>query len=112
MLKVKHYEQIRRAYHVDGKSMRQIERELGHSYWTIRKTLEHSSPPGYRMQRLRGSPVLGPYKAQIDEMLAEEKSLPRKQRYTSKKIYKEIKTAGFSRTWLSDCIRLLMPITR
>ena len=95
MLTVKHYERIRRAYHVEGKSMRAIERDLGHSYWTIRKALEHSTPPGYRMKRLRGSPVLGPYHAQIDELLASEKDLPRKQRYTSKKIYEIIKSAGY-----------------
>ncbi|MEZ4710676.1 MAG: hypothetical protein R3A44_25995 [Caldilineaceae bacterium] len=32
-------EQIRRAYYIEGKSMRQIGQELRHSYWTIRDAL-------------------------------------------------------------------------
>ena len=95
MLDVQHYERIRRAYHVEEKRMRQIEREYGHSYWTIRKALKHSSPPGYRLKGERGSPVLGPYKAQIDALLATEKDLPRKQRYTGTKIYEIIQASGY-----------------
>jgi transposase len=40
--------------------------------------------------------VLGPYKARIDVLLAENEQLPRKQRYTSRKIYEIIKAEGYS----------------
>ena len=40
MLTVEKYERIRRAYYIEEKSIRQIERELGHSYWTVRKALD------------------------------------------------------------------------
>lgn len=53
MLTVTDYDRIRRAYHLEGKSMRQISRELGHGYWTIRKALEASEPPGYQMRKPR-----------------------------------------------------------
>ena len=95
MLTVKDYDRIRRAYHLEEKSMRQIGRELGHGYWTIRKALEESEPPGYRQARPRPAPVLGPYKAELDKRLAEEANLPRKQRYTSKKLYGIIKAQGY-----------------
>ena len=91
MLTVIDYDRIRRAYHLEEKSMRQIERELGHGYWTIRKALDASEPSPYRLTEPRAAPVLGPYKAEIDKRLAEEKDLPRKQRYTSKRLYELIK---------------------
>jgi transposase len=39
--------------------------------------------------------MLGSYKARIDELLAENKTLPRKQRYTSRKIYEIIEAEGY-----------------
>ena len=95
MLTVIDYDRIRRAYHLEEKSMRQIERELGHGYWTIRKALDASEPSPYRLREPRAAPVLGPYKAELDKRLAEEKELPRKQRYTSKKLYELIQAQGY-----------------
>ena len=40
MLTVHDYERIRHAYYVEKKSIRQIGREYGHGYWTVRKALE------------------------------------------------------------------------
>ena len=40
--------------------------------------------------------MLGPYKAQIDELLAENERLPRKQRYTSHKIYEVLRKRATS----------------
>ena len=40
MLTVHDYERIRQAYYVEKKSIRQIGRETGHGYWTVRKALE------------------------------------------------------------------------
>ena len=40
--------------------------------------------------------MLGPYKARIDELLEENERLPRKQRYTSRKIYEDIKARGYA----------------
>jgi transposase len=95
MLSVHKYERIRRAYYVEGKSIRQIGRELGHGYWTVRKALDASEPAPYQLSQAKVSPVLGPYKAQIEGLLAESERLPRKQRYTGKKIYQTIQQAGY-----------------
>lgn len=95
MIALERHEQIRRAYYVDEKSMRQIEQEMGHSYWTIRKALEQSVPAPYRLTVEKAAPVLGPYKGRIDELLAENARLPRKQRYTGHKIYQIIRAEGF-----------------
>lgn len=85
MLTVHDYERIRRAYYIDKKSIRQIGQELRHSYWTVRKALDAPAPEPYQLSEPRAAPVLGPYKAH----------LPRKQRYTSKKIYQLIREAGY-----------------
>ena len=77
MIQVKERERIRRAYYMEGKSMRQIERELGHGYWTIRKALESAVPLPYTLKVPREAPVLGPYRAQIERMLSENRTLPR-----------------------------------
>ena len=42
------------------------------------------------------TPVLGSYKASIDRLLAENQKLPRKQRYTSHKIYEALCAEGYT----------------
>lgn len=95
MLTVVEYERIRRAYYIEGRSMRQIEREMRHSRHTIKKALSHAEPPGYVQQKARRRPVLGPYQARIDELMAQNEQLPRKQRYTGHQIYKELAQDGY-----------------
>ena len=97
MLTVHNYERIRRAYYVEKKSIRQIGRELGHGYWTVRKALDASEPKRYHLSEAKVAPVLGAYKAQIEALLAENERLPRKQRYTSRKIYQDDSPGGLSR---------------
>ena len=96
MIRVEDRERIRRAYFIEHKSMRQIARELGHSRDTVKKAIESAEPTTYVLKRPRQAPVLGPYKARIGELLAENDRLPRKQRYTGHKIYKEIRQQGYS----------------
>jgi transposase len=95
MLTVVDYEKIRRAYYIENKSMRQIERELNHSRHTIKKALKQAEPPGYVQRKPRKSPVLGPYKSQIAELLLQNEQLPRKQRYTGHLIFKELQKEGY-----------------
>ena len=95
MLTVHHYEQIRQAYYVDQKSIRQIGREYGYGYWTVRKALGESEPKPYQLSKAKDAPVLGPYKEQIEALLLENERLPRKQRYTSGKIYRALRQAGY-----------------
>ena len=77
-----HYERIRVAYEIEGKSIRQIGREYGHGYWTVRRALDQSEPQPYQLSQAKAAPVLGAYKAQIEALLVENERLPQKQRYT------------------------------
>jgi transposase len=92
---VEQREQIRRAYHIDHKSIRQIARELHVSRRTVDKALTAAEPTPYTLTTPRPAPVLGPYKDQIVAMLAESAQLRPKQRYTSHKIYEQIWAAGY-----------------
>jgi transposase len=95
MIKVDERERIRRAYFREGKSVRQIARELGHSRTTVKRAIESAEEETYTLQGPREAPVLGPYKARIDELLAENERLPRKQRYTGYKIYEDLCERGY-----------------
>jgi len=87
MINVEERERIRRAYFNEEKSIRQIARETGHSRPTVRKAIQSAEPTPYTLNEKRPAPVLGPYKARINELLAENEQMPRKQRYTGHKIY-------------------------
>jgi transposase len=95
MIKVDEREKIRRAYFFEHKSMRQIAREMQHSRTTVKEAIESAEAKVYTLQQPRAAPVLGPYKARIDELLAENERLPRKQRYTGHKIYEDICSQGY-----------------
>jgi transposase len=71
MIKVEAREKIRRAYYVEGKSQRQIARELHCSRHTIKKALKGAEADKYTLKEPRPAPVLGAYKARIKELLAE-----------------------------------------
>jgi transposase len=95
MIKVSKIEQIRRAYYLEGKSMRQIEREYHHAYKTIKKALGSAEAGSTTLKEPRDAPVLGPYKARIEELLAENKTLPRKQRRTGHQIFLVIRDEDY-----------------
>jgi len=87
VLKVDQKEQIRRAYFIEGKSIRQIARERHHDRRTVRAAIRDASPPCYKLTRPRARPVLGRFVAIIDQWLAEDQLSPAKQRHTSRRIY-------------------------
>jgi len=96
MISVEKREAIRRAYFLEEKSIRQISREFSCSRPTVRKAISSAGPVAYRLTVPRPEPVLGAYKAQIDELLVENERLPRKQRYTGHRIYQLIKDQGYT----------------
>jgi len=96
MISVEEREQIRRAYFVENESMRAIARELHCSRDTIKKAIASPEGERYTLTEARPAPVLGPYTARIDELLAENERMPRKQRYTGHKIYELIEADGYT----------------
>jgi len=95
MITVIDRERIRRAYYVEGKSMRQIAAEWHHSYWTVRKALDSAEPQPYTLTKPKPAPVLGPYLEKLKKLLEKEADLPRKQRYTTRKLFELIWAEGY-----------------
>jgi transposase len=68
-----------------------VARELGHSRKTVAKALEHPIPPGYRMNRVRVSPVMDRFGPLIEQWMASDKTAPPKQRHTAQRMYERLR---------------------
>ncbi len=90
-------ESIRRAFHIEGKAIRQIERETGHSRQAIRRALSNQPPPltSATSSAFRSAPIFGPFLARVEALITENDSLPRKQRYTAHRIFEIIQDEGY-----------------
>ena len=91
MYKVDLYVRVRRACMVEGMSSREAARVFGLHRDTVRKMLQYSVPPGYRRQSPPRRPKLDPYRGVIDRILEDDRSLPKKQRHTAKRIYERLR---------------------
>ena len=81
---------------VDGVSRREILRETGMHWLTLKKILENSEPPGYRQQAPRPRKKLGAYLERIKQILKEDQAMPRKQRHTAKRLLDRLRAEGFT----------------
>ena len=84
MITMDQYEYIRTAHRV--KSIRQIQKETGHSRVTIRKVLEGEFPE-YKRRMAQPYPVLEKHRDTIERWLKEDRENPKKQRHTARRIY-------------------------
>lgn len=96
MKKVDDYERIRKAYHIEGLSIREISRRYKYSRRLVRKALEHPIPEKYQLGQPKKAKVLGEYQQRILDLLQESDKLPRKQRYTAHKIYELVRDEGYT----------------
>ena len=100
--------EIRRRVLVDGQSMRSVQREF-HLHWkTLRKILDHPEPPGYRQQRPRAKPKIGPFLPVLHQILEDDRKAPRKQRHTAKRVFERLRDEhGYSGglTAVKDAVR-------
>ena len=102
------YARVRRACMVDGMSTREASRVFGLHRDTVRKMLEYPVPPGYRRQSPPHRPKLEPYRGVIDRILEDDRSLPKKQRHTAKRIYGRLRAEhgfGGKYTIVKDYVR-------
>ena len=92
------YLRVRLACHVDGLSQREAASRFGIARETVKKMLRHSEPPGYRRHQPAPRPKLDPFTAIIDRILADDRTVHRKQRHTSKRIFDRLRDEyGFTR---------------
>jgi transposase len=90
VLTVDDYGAIRRARR-DGKSIRRIALDFEHARNTIRNVLRHPEPEPTPQTRTRTAPVLGPFQAVIDQILADDVDAPPKQRHTAAQLFRRLR---------------------
>jgi transposase len=97
----------------DGASIRAIQRDTGLHFKTVKKILEHPSPPAFRTPE-RPKPKIGPYRDRIAAILEADKQLPRKQRHTAKRIFEVLRDEGYQGgyTQVKEAVRELRCVSQ
>lgn len=90
MLEMVDIEYIRKKHFIEGWSIRKISRNLDVARQTIRKAIQSSEIPQYKLSRAKSCPVMDPYKDVIREWLESDKNQPAKQRHTARRIFNRL----------------------
>lgn len=81
-------ERMRRSYHLEEKSLRQIAREEHCSRETVKTTVFDLPHKSYQLTQPKPTFVFGqPFQARVEALLTQNDQLLRKQRYSSRKIF-------------------------
>ncbi len=106
---VEKYKQVRLACLRHGMSQREAERQFGVDRKVVRKMLDHPEPPGYRRIKPVQRPKLDGFTQIINHILEADKTVPKKQRHSAKRIFERLRDEyGFTGkvTIVTDYIRL------
>ena len=88
--RVQQFEQIRRDHAREEFSVRELARRHGVHRRAVRQALDSAVPPAKRVPESRPAPKLGPYRAIIDGWLEADRSAPRKQRHTARRVWQRL----------------------
>jgi len=91
MKHVEIYGKVRYAVQIDGLSKRAAARRFGIDPKTVTKMMSFSVPPGYVRTKPPVRPKLDPFIAIIDKIIADDKSVHKKQHHTSKRIFERLR---------------------
>ena len=98
MKNVELYGRVRYAVRIEGLSERAAARRFGLDPRTVGKMMKFSVPPGYVRKKAPAKPKLDPLIPVIDGILRDDKSRPKKQQHTSKRIFERLRDEyGFHR---------------
>ena len=114
--------EIRRLVLTEKKSKRAVCRDYSIHWKTLEKILQHPEPPGYRQRQPRERPKLDPFLPIIHEILEQDKTAPRKQRHTTKRIFDRLRaehgyTGGITvvsevvREWRTTTAEVVLPLS-
>jgi DNA replication protein DnaC len=101
------WSEVRRRVLTGELSKRQACQKYQLHWDTLAKILRHEEPPGYRKKQARPKPVLGPFVGLIHEILEADKTAPKKQRHTAKRILERLREQGYrgGRTVVQEEVR-------
>lgn len=83
--------EVRRRVLAGELSKREACREYQLHWDTLKKILAHAEPPGYRLKRPRSKPALGAFLPIIHAILEADRSAPKKQRHTARRIFDRLR---------------------
>lgn len=86
---MKLYEQIRKAHEREGLSIRELSRRFHVHRRDVRLALASAIPPEHKRPE-RTAPMLDPWKPIIDGWLEADRSAPRKQRHTGRRVWQRL----------------------
>jgi transposase len=95
MLVVETIAKIRRAHFVQGKSIKAICRELKVSRKVVRKVLRSGATAFEYERSVQPLPRIGPWKAELDEVLARNEAKPARERLTLIRVFEELRGLGY-----------------
>lgn len=90
MTEVEQYEHIRREHELAGKSIREIAEAQGVHRRKVRRALTCAQPPERRLPERQRPVLTDGLRAAIDSWLEADRSAPRKQRHTARRIHRRL----------------------
>jgi len=91
MKNVEIYGQVRYAVQIEGLSKRAAARRFGIDPKTVDKMMRFSVPRGYVRSKPPVRPKLDAFTAIIDKILTDDKTRPKKQQHTSKRVFERLR---------------------
>jgi hypothetical protein len=85
------YLKVRHAVRIEGLSERAAARRFGIDPRTVNKMMKFSVPRGYVRKKPPAKPKLDPFIPLIERILGEDKSRPKKQQHTAKRIFERLR---------------------
>jgi transposase len=85
------YGRVRHAVRIEGLSHRETARRFGLDPRTVAKMMKFSVPPGYVRKKPPARPKLDPFIPVIERILGDDKSRPKKQQHTAKRIFERLR---------------------
>jgi transposase len=95
MLVVETIAKIRRAYFSNGKSIKEICRELRVSRKVVRKVIRSDATEFHYERSRQPLPRIGPWRERLEELVGENESKPARERLTLVRIYEELHRLGY-----------------
>lgn len=105
---MKLWNQVRQYVLVEGHSKRDACRQFGLHWDTLQKMLGHPQPPGYRRAAAPRTRKIDQVLPILHQWLEDDRTTPRKQRHTSKRIYERLRDEhGYDggETTVKDAVR-------
>ncbi|MEO0995285.1 MAG: IS21 family transposase [Pseudomonadota bacterium] len=94
---------VRREFFVRGKTIKEICRELHVSRNTVRKIIRSGSTAFEYERRVQPQPKIGPWRDDLDRLLATNAARPVRERLTLTRIFEELRGLGYDGSY--DAVR-------